>query len=165
LLTPDNNARLKLKDLFSHPWVIENEKEAKQEKLKTVNNTNANGNGNGNDYNNKLMANILNEQPNTQQSKNKLILSNELKTSKDSKSNKNSKEEVKAQKKAPEFDISNDIDIDIDYKPKKKKKKTKKDDSDKEELVIPGSTGGDFFDNVLGKVKEKNKGKKQINFR
>lgn len=34
LLTPDNKSRIRIKDIFSHPWVQEFEKEAKEEKIR-----------------------------------------------------------------------------------------------------------------------------------
>jgi hypothetical protein len=43
---------MKLKDIFIHQWVMENEREVKEAKVKIQN-------GNGNSYNDRLVANII----------------------------------------------------------------------------------------------------------
>jgi hypothetical protein len=120
-----------------HPWVQEFEKEAKEAKPKSSGFSNG---GSGYDYNSKLMSNILDDEvPPTKN--NKMVV-----TSKDFK--KNGNEDVKKKK-----DDNDSIDgIDIDFKPKKKKKKVKKDD------IVESVASNDIFDQVLNKVKEKNKG-------
>jgi hypothetical protein len=135
-LTPDNKARIKLKDIFSHPWVVEQEKEAKEAKLKNLNDDS--------DINYKLMAGIFGDD--IEQVKNNKIISKEEKFMNDLKP-----------KKKEEVDEQNNVDaFDIDFKVKNNKKKIK--NNEKEELVLPKTGGGDYFDSVLGKVKEKNKG-------
>jgi hypothetical protein len=147
---------MKLKDIFSHPWVVELEKEAKEAKLKSMNANGSSGNSgisSGSDINSKLMAGILGDEFDQPKKNHKIVIS-----SKDVDGSKSNGNDAKQLKEDLEDKDSAD-GIDIDFKVKKKKKKGKKEE--KEEIVIPGATGGggDFFDSVLGKVKDKNKGK------
>jgi hypothetical protein len=133
-----------------------------------ANNANGNGsssNGNGSDYyNNKLLTGLIDEPADIQPPKNnKIVISSkdETKNKKDDKVKKNGNEDLKLLSTNDDMDFSKDsVDgIDIDFK-LKKKKKSKKEVNKENEIVIPGVTGGggDLFDSIMSKVKDKNKG-------
>jgi hypothetical protein len=122
--------------------------------------------GNGSDYyNNKLLTGLIDEPADIQPPKNnKIVISSkdEAKNKKDDKVKKNGNEDLKLLSTNDDMDFSKDsVDgIDIDFK-LKKKKKSKKEVNKKNEIVIPdvtGGGGGDLFDSIMSKVKDKNKG-------
>jgi hypothetical protein len=131
---------MRLKDIFVHPWVLENERE-----LKEVKKNGANGAG-FTSYNDRLVANMIED------------LTPKIKFS----GQKNGINEVEVRKKISDEDEKEmTSEADIIFKVKKKKKKSKKENIG----ILTGGVGGDLFDSILDKVKDKNKGKEYYKIR
>lgn len=132
MLTPNDKERIKIKDIFTHPWVIEFEKEEKERRVKQYSEKNAY------ELNNKLVSNLLDDDKDDIKFVKKEVRKLEL-------------DKRDERKKSDKYD-SNLFDKDENSleveKKKKKSSKAKEESLDK--------SNNDIFDDVLDLVKQKN---------
>jgi hypothetical protein len=135
LLTPNDKERIKIKDIFTHPWVIEFEKEEKERRVKQYSEKSSF------EVNNKLVSNILDDDK------------DEIKLVKKEVRRLDLDKRNEPKKKSDKYDSNNLFDKDdensFEIVNKKKKKSKVHDDS-------LNKSNNDVFDDVLDLVKQKN---------
>ena len=142
-MTPNDKERMRIKDIFTHPWVIEFEKEEKERRVRQYSEKNAY------ETNIKLMSNVLDDAPKKEEVKavKKEVRKPELeKKDERKKSAYDDKYDINANSSIYDKDESEDS-LEI-VKKKKKSSKTKDESQDK--------SNNDIFDDVLDLVKLKN---------
>ncbi len=135
MLTPNDKERIKIKDIFTHPWVIEFEKEEKERRVKQYSEKSSF------EVNNKLVSNILDDDK------------DEIKLVKKEVRRLDLDKRNEPKKKSDKYDSNNLFDKDdensFEIVNKKKKKSKVHDDS-------LNKSNNDVFDDVLDLVKQKN---------